>query len=249
MVRRQADRDAHLPQARRPPRGPGTAGPGFDRRPGACGAMGRARPVGPRRSVLRHGAHRRPGAARQALHPHRGLAADVDADLSGSACGLPPWRCWWPSTPSSGSGPTASCWTGHRHAPSVVAPGRGAPGLVPSGAPPAAEFPITDTAIDHLTSQASRVDAGEPVLLWGDPRVGNMLFGDDRRGRRGPRLGDGERRPGQSGPGSLAVLRRVPDQGGRHRAAPGLAGSRHHHRPLLSRYRAGASATSSSSTW
>ncbi len=40
-------------------------------------------------------------------------------------------------------------------------------------------FPITDTAIDHLTSQASRVDAGEPVLLWGDPRVGNMLFGDD----------------------------------------------------------------------
>ncbi len=39
-------------------------------------------------------------------------------------------------------------------------------------------FPITDTAIDRLTSQAPRVDAGEPVLLWGDPRVGNMLFGD-----------------------------------------------------------------------
>jgi aminoglycoside phosphotransferase (APT) family kinase protein len=41
------------------------------------------------------------------------------------------------------------------------------------------EFPITDAAVEHLAKSAPQIDAGEPVLLWGDPRVGNMLFGAD----------------------------------------------------------------------
>jgi aminoglycoside phosphotransferase (APT) family kinase protein len=41
------------------------------------------------------------------------------------------------------------------------------------------EFPITGAAAAYLTSRASQVDSGEPVLLWGDPRVGNMLFRPD----------------------------------------------------------------------
>ena len=41
------------------------------------------------------------------------------------------------------------------------------------------EYPITDAALEYLERQATLVDPGEPVLLWGDPRVGNMIFGDD----------------------------------------------------------------------
>jgi aminoglycoside phosphotransferase (APT) family kinase protein len=41
------------------------------------------------------------------------------------------------------------------------------------------EFPITGAAAAYLLSRASEVDSGEPVLLWGDPRVGNMLFRPD----------------------------------------------------------------------
>jgi aminoglycoside phosphotransferase (APT) family kinase protein len=41
------------------------------------------------------------------------------------------------------------------------------------------EYPITDAALRYLEDHASGVDSDEPVLLWGDPRVGNMLFGAD----------------------------------------------------------------------
>jgi aminoglycoside phosphotransferase (APT) family kinase protein len=41
------------------------------------------------------------------------------------------------------------------------------------------EYPITDAAVEYLERHAGNVDAGEPVLLWGDARVGNMLFADD----------------------------------------------------------------------
>jgi aminoglycoside phosphotransferase (APT) family kinase protein len=41
------------------------------------------------------------------------------------------------------------------------------------------EFPITDAAVAELTERARALEGGEPVLLWGDPRVGNMIFGDD----------------------------------------------------------------------
>jgi len=41
------------------------------------------------------------------------------------------------------------------------------------------EFPITDAAVDYLEREVARVDAGAPVLLWGDPRVGNMIFAED----------------------------------------------------------------------
>jgi aminoglycoside phosphotransferase (APT) family kinase protein len=40
-------------------------------------------------------------------------------------------------------------------------------------------YPITDAALEYLEEHLAEVDPGEPVLLWGDPRVGNMLFTDD----------------------------------------------------------------------
>jgi len=39
---------------------------------------------------------------------------------------------------------------------------------------------ITDAAVEYLAKTAPEIDAGAPVLLWGDPRVGNMLFGGSR---------------------------------------------------------------------
>ncbi|HEY3810905.1 MAG TPA: phosphotransferase family protein [Acidimicrobiales bacterium] len=41
------------------------------------------------------------------------------------------------------------------------------------------EFPITDAAAEHLIRGAAGLETDEPVLLWGDPRVGNMIFRDD----------------------------------------------------------------------
>ncbi|MGE0385157.1 MAG: phosphotransferase family protein [Gammaproteobacteria bacterium] len=40
-------------------------------------------------------------------------------------------------------------------------------------------FPITDAALDWLRARAAQVDAGEPVLVWGDARIGNMIVGAD----------------------------------------------------------------------
>ena len=42
-------------------------------------------------------------------------------------------------------------------------------------------FPITDAAIDRLVADRGTVTTDEPVLVWGDARVGNMIFGDDHR--------------------------------------------------------------------
>jgi aminoglycoside phosphotransferase (APT) family kinase protein len=41
------------------------------------------------------------------------------------------------------------------------------------------EYPVTDAALEFLEEHLNEVDPGEPVLLWGDPRVGNMLFDED----------------------------------------------------------------------
>lgn len=41
------------------------------------------------------------------------------------------------------------------------------------------EFPITDAAVDYLERNVAGVEGDSPVLLWGDPRVGNMLFAED----------------------------------------------------------------------
>jgi aminoglycoside phosphotransferase (APT) family kinase protein len=40
-------------------------------------------------------------------------------------------------------------------------------------------YPITDAALAYLEEHLGEVDPGEPVLLWGDPRVGNIIFDDD----------------------------------------------------------------------
>jgi aminoglycoside phosphotransferase (APT) family kinase protein len=39
------------------------------------------------------------------------------------------------------------------------------------------EFTITDAALEYVTSHRHEVRTGEPVLVWGDARVGNMIFG------------------------------------------------------------------------
>jgi aminoglycoside phosphotransferase (APT) family kinase protein len=39
-------------------------------------------------------------------------------------------------------------------------------------------FPITDAALEHLTSSMP-ADTGPEVLVWGDARMGNLMFADD----------------------------------------------------------------------
>ncbi len=41
------------------------------------------------------------------------------------------------------------------------------------------EYPVTDAALDHLLRHRDPVDGDDPVLVWGDARVGNMIFGAD----------------------------------------------------------------------
>ena len=43
------------------------------------------------------------------------------------------------------------------------------------------EFPITDAAVETLASARTRLERAHPVLVWGDARVGNMIFGADHR--------------------------------------------------------------------
>jgi aminoglycoside phosphotransferase (APT) family kinase protein len=40
-------------------------------------------------------------------------------------------------------------------------------------------FPVTDQVLEHLVATAPTVGEGEPVLVWGDARIGNMIFRDD----------------------------------------------------------------------
>jgi aminoglycoside phosphotransferase (APT) family kinase protein len=42
-------------------------------------------------------------------------------------------------------------------------------------------FPITDAALQSVTERRDSIDAGDPVLVWGDARPGNMIFGADNR--------------------------------------------------------------------
>ena len=68
-------------------------------------------------------------------------------------------------------------------------------------------YPITDAALEYLQHHLAQVESDEPVLLWGDPRVGNMIFGSDNTVAAADRLGNGKYRPGGSRPCTLAVLR------------------------------------------
>jgi aminoglycoside phosphotransferase (APT) family kinase protein len=43
------------------------------------------------------------------------------------------------------------------------------------------EFPITDAARDEVVRRAASVPVEQPVLVWGDARVGNMIFAADHR--------------------------------------------------------------------
>jgi aminoglycoside phosphotransferase (APT) family kinase protein len=40
-------------------------------------------------------------------------------------------------------------------------------------------YPITDAALSYLEEELADVVPGAPVLLWGDPRVGNIIFDSD----------------------------------------------------------------------
>jgi aminoglycoside phosphotransferase (APT) family kinase protein len=42
-------------------------------------------------------------------------------------------------------------------------------------------FPITDAAVARLLAERTTVERVDPVLVWGDARVGNMIFGSDNR--------------------------------------------------------------------
>jgi aminoglycoside phosphotransferase (APT) family kinase protein len=42
-------------------------------------------------------------------------------------------------------------------------------------------FPITDAAVELVAARRDSIDGGAPVLVWGDARPGNMIFGDDLR--------------------------------------------------------------------
>jgi aminoglycoside phosphotransferase (APT) family kinase protein len=42
-------------------------------------------------------------------------------------------------------------------------------------------FPITDAAMESIASERASVDGGDPVLVWGDARPGNMIFDADNR--------------------------------------------------------------------
>ena len=41
------------------------------------------------------------------------------------------------------------------------------------------EFPVTDAALAFLVEHRSDIRTGSPALVWGDARVGNMIFGDE----------------------------------------------------------------------
>jgi len=43
------------------------------------------------------------------------------------------------------------------------------------------EYPITDAALEHLLLRRDTIDTAAPGLVWGDARVGNMIFGADHR--------------------------------------------------------------------
>lgn len=43
------------------------------------------------------------------------------------------------------------------------------------------EHPITDAALEQLRADLGTVEAGPAVLVWGDARVGNMIFGGDHQ--------------------------------------------------------------------
>ena len=79
---------------------------------------------------------------------------------------------------------------------------------------------------------ASRRPTDRPALCWGDSRIGNMIFGDDQRGRRGPRLGDGHgRRPG-AGPRLVPAARPPPRDGLRRRPPARAPAARGVDRPV-----------------
>jgi aminoglycoside phosphotransferase (APT) family kinase protein len=42
-------------------------------------------------------------------------------------------------------------------------------------------FPITDAAMDRVVAQRESVETGDPVLVWGDARPGNMIFDGEHR--------------------------------------------------------------------
>jgi aminoglycoside phosphotransferase (APT) family kinase protein len=41
------------------------------------------------------------------------------------------------------------------------------------------EFPVTDAALEYLRSEVPRGDLGRPVLVWGDARMGNLMFSEE----------------------------------------------------------------------
>ena len=109
------------------------------------------------------------------------------------------------------------------------------------------EYPITDAALERLVHRRATIATVSPTLVWGDARVGNMIFGSDHRVAavidwelRVDRTARSRRRP-------LAVLRPLRHRRGRRRTAPRLARSAPRPSPATRNVRVAPSVTSSGS--
>ena len=168
--------------ARVPGLRPRAAGQGDDRRQ-AAGAHGahpggrarRARPGVARHAVLRDGARRRPGAARRhALHV-RVVGARRHRRRSATCCAARASRCSPTSTPST-TPPTRFAYL------DVDRPGSTA--MRRQLADQAAYYewareglrvPLIERTFAWLEEHLP-ADEGDPVLCWGDARIGNILY-------------------------------------------------------------------------
>ena len=172
----------HLP-AGPPVRGDAT-GRRTHRRPGPAGALAREHRRGARHAVLPDGPRRRHRAARRhALHVRRQLVRRRAAPSSSANCRTPPSRC----SPSCTRFPTRT-----RH--SASSPRSTRPATPRCAATSAGSR--TGTSSRCPTSAARRWWNGrwpgwrttspprsphrDPVLVWGDSRIGNVLYQDFR---------------------------------------------------------------------
>ncbi len=79
----------------------------------------------------------------------------------------------------------------------------------------AGTVPVAQTALAWLRRHQPAED-GEPVLLWGDSRIGNIIFAAGQHGR-GARLGNGHAGPARRGSGLVLAARPPPQRRGRGR--------------------------------
>ena len=183
---------------------PGPGGGGRGRHPGAGAGAGRGRPPMAGLALPGDAGRRR---------PHRRRAADprplADQGRPPSAtrwCTAATSTCWPTSTASTGGRPGWPGW----YRPATTRPSS------PTGATTwggTATVPcLVPQLVEALDWCAAHRPASEPEasLLWGDVRLGNVIFDEDARPGGRPRLGDGHDRRGRARPGLDAHARGHP---------------------------------------